>query len=203
MTANLAELTAWLEKHDPDYLNLITAATDEEFDVALIPFFQKAIDHMESNSKNFRLLGETGLTAAFVGCINGFGLLATQETNSNGHVDVIITGYLCTPKQKRLGEAKLYDGYVYHVGGLKQLLGYMTGRASGYLLNYVRKKNIVTHVKTLRDEMDVKLPCQQSGSCTDHKLMWSFCSVHNHSSGEQVKVSHIGFNLFAETSAMD
>lgn len=203
MSANLAELTAWMEKYEPDYLNLITATTEDEFDAALIPLLARAIDHLESNSKNFLNLGETGLTAAFVGCLNGFGLLVTQETNSNGHVDLIITGYLCSPEQKRLGEAKLYDGYAYHVGGLKQLLGYMTGRARGYLLNYVRKKNIADHVKTLRAEMDLKLPCHQSGSCTDHKLMWSFCSLHNHSSGEQVKVSHIGFNLFAEASAKD
>jgi hypothetical protein len=111
---------------------------------------------------------------------------------------VTITGYLCSPEQKRLGEAKLYKGYNYHIGGLKQLLGYMSGRASGYLLNYVRKRNIATLVKKLREEMNKKLPFDQSGTCTDHKLKWSFSSVHDHDSGEQVKVWHIGFNVSAD-----
>lgn len=199
MSTNLAELTTWLEKHEPDYLNLVTATTEDEFDTALIPLLARAVDHLESNSKNFQCLGETGLTAALGGRLSGFGLRVTHETNSNGHVDVTITGYLCSPEQKRLGEAKLYNGYAYHVGGLEQLLSYMSGRGgSGYLLNYVRKKNIVKLVKTLREEMDGKLPFYQSGSCTDHKLKWSFCSLHTHRSGEQVKVSHIGFNLFAD-----
>jgi hypothetical protein len=198
MSGNLADVTAWLEKYEPDYLNLVTATTEDEFDAALIPLLAKTIDHLESNSKNFKDLGETGLTAAFAGRLSGFGLRVTQETNSNGHVDVTITGYLSSPEQKRLGEAKLYDGYAYHIGGLEQLLGYMTGRAGGYLLNYVRKKKIANLVKKLREEMDKKLPFQQSGACADHKLKWSFSSLHDHSSGAQVKVSHIGFNIFAD-----
>lgn len=197
MTGNLAEIAAKLEK-DPDYLNLITATTESEFDAALIPLLAKTVDHLESNSKNYRDLGETGLTAVFAGSLSGIGLRVTQETNSNGHVDVTITGYLCSPEQKRLGEAKLYDGYVYHIAGLEQLLGYMTGRASGFLLNFVRKRNIATLVKKLRKEMDEKLPSQQAGSCTDHQLKWSFSSLHEHSSGEEVRISHIGFNVFAD-----
>ena len=148
LKGNLSEVTAWLEKHEPDYLDLVTAATEDEFDAALIPLLAKTVDHLESNSKNFSSLGETGLTAAFVGSLSGFGLRVTQETNANGHVDVTITGYLCSPEQKRLGEAKLYQGYAYHIGGLEQLLGYMSGRASGYLLNYVRKKNIATLISS-------------------------------------------------------
>ena len=196
MSANLAELTAWMEKHEPDYLNLVTAATEDEFDGALIPLVAQAVEYLEANSKNFQTLGETGLTAAFVGRLSGFGLRVTQETNANGHVDMTIAGYLCSPEQKRLGEAKLYRGYAYHVKGLGQLLGYMSGRASGYLLNYVRKRNIGNLVKMLREKMDGKLPFDQAGNCTDHTLKWSFCSVHDHSSGEQVKVLHVGVNLF-------
>jgi hypothetical protein len=193
--SNLSNVTAWLQQHEPDYLDLVTASTEDEFDAALIPLLAKTVDHLESNSKNFSSLGETGLTAAFVGRLSGFGLRVTQETNSNGHVDVTITGHLCSPEQKRLGEAKLYKGYAYHIGGLEQLLGYMTGRASGYLLNYVRKQNIATLIEQLREKMNERLPHGQTGSCTDHKLKWSFSSLHDHSSGEPVRVSHIGFNI--------
>ena len=198
MAANLQELVQRLEQQAPEYLTLVTASTDDEFDAALIPLLAKAVDHLESNSKNYKNLGETGLTAVFVSSLSGFGLRVTQETNSNGHVDVTITGYLCRPEQKRLGEAKLYDGYAYHIDGLKQLLGYMTGRASGYLLNYVRKKNIAILTNKLRAEMNENLPCAQSGSCTNYDLRWSFSSCHHHTSGEQVKVSHISFNIFAD-----
>jgi len=198
MAANLLELVQRLEQHEPEYLTLATASTDDEFDAALIPLLAKAVDHLESNSKNYIDLGETGLTAAFVASLSGFGLRVTQETNSNGHVDVTISGYLCRPEQKRLGEAKLYRGYVHHIGGLEQLLGYMTGRASGYLLNYVRKKNVATLIKELREEMDQKRPLDQTGICANHELKWSFSSLHNHSSGEQVKVSHISFNIFSD-----
>src|SRR5688572_22181054 len=103
MGTNLSELTAWLEKNEPDYLDLVTAQTEDEFDAALIPLLARTVDHLESNSTNFRGLGETGLTAALVGCLSGFGLRVTQETHSNGHVDVTITGYLSNPEQKRLG----------------------------------------------------------------------------------------------------
>ncbi len=198
MAASLFDLMHRLEQQEPEYLTLATASTDDEFDAALIPLLARAIDHLESNSKNYLSLGETGLTAALAGSLSGFGLRVTQETNSNGHVDVTITGYLCRPAQKRLGEAKLYDGYHYHVGGLEQLLGYMTGRSSGYLLNYVRKKDVAGLIKKLRAQLDKNQPLAQTGSCASHELKWSFSSLHNHTSGEQVKVSHIGFNMFAE-----
>ena len=198
MSTNLAELMSWMEKNEPDYVDLITATTEDEFDAALIPLLQKTVDHMESNSKNFRNLDETGLSAAFKGSLEGFGLLVTQETNSNGHVDVTITGYLGSPQQKRLGEAKLYNGYAYHIKGLEQLLGYMTGRAGGYILNYVRKKDIAQLVRNLRQEMDNGRPSRQSSACSDYRLKWSFCSHHNHTSGEQIKITHIGFNMFAD-----
>ena len=74
----------------------------------------------------------------------------------------------------------------------------MSGRASGYLLNYVRKKNIATLIKQLREKMNKQLPYGQSGSCTDYKLKWSFSSLHDHSSGEQVRVLHVGVNMYSE-----
>jgi hypothetical protein len=198
MATDLFEVFQRVAQQDPDYLALATASTADEFDAALIPLLGKAVDHLESNSKNFVTLGETGLTAALAGSLSNFGLRVTQEENSNGHVDVTITGYVCRPEQKRLGEAKLYDGYGYHVGGLKQLLGYMTGRDSGYLLNYVRRKNVATLVKQLREEMDRQRPCAQTDTCTNLGVKWSFVSVHRHSSGEQVKVSHISFNVYSD-----
>jgi hypothetical protein len=66
------------------------------------------------------------------------------------------------------------------------------------LLNYVRKKNVATLIKELRKEMDKKRPLKQTGACANHDLKWSFSSLHNHSSGEEVKVSHITVNVFSD-----
>ena len=200
---SLTDLTRRLCEKAPEYLDLITAATEEEFDNALIPLLAKAVEHMETNSKNFRRDDENGLTASFIGKLSNIGLIVTPEANSNGHVDITIEGYLCVPVQKRLGEAKLWKGYKYHVAGLKQLLGYMTGREStGILLSYVRKQRIEQLVKTLRVDMDKNLPLNQAGKCTDHTLHWSFSSHHRHTSGRNLKISHIACNMYiAETQA--
>lgn len=197
---NLLELATWLEMNEPEYLSLVVAETEDEFDAALVPLLSKAVDHLESNSRDLSELGENGLTAVLVGCLSGFGLLVTRETSSNGHVDLTITGKLCTPAQRRLGEAKLYDGYAYHIDGVAQLLGYMSGRASGYMINYVRKKRISHLIQNLRTKMDEELPMEQHGKCTDHQMKWSFCSTHSHSSGELVKLFHIGINLVPRRS---
>jgi hypothetical protein len=106
------------------------------------------------------------------------------------------------PIRKKLGEAKIYDGPEYHLKGLQQLLGrYTTGREGrGMLIVYVRKKNIASLIKKLREKMDADLPCQQQGEATDHAIKWSFITKHAHSCGENLEVGHIGCNLFIEGS---
>jgi hypothetical protein len=126
------------------------------------------------------------------------GLTVTQETNSNGHVDLLIEVNHCTPIRTKLAEAKIYKGYAYHVSGLNQLLNrYTTGREGrGLLIIYVRNKNIKNLMKKLRTDIDDKSPEQQHGVCVDHLLQWSFITVHEHSSGEKLEVGHIGCNLY-------
>jgi hypothetical protein len=125
------------------------------------------------------------------------GLTVTQETNSNGHVDLTIEADHCSPIRIKLGEAKIYSSPSYHIKGIGQLLGrYTSGRETpGLLINYVRKPDIKTIVSKLKTEMDKKLPDNQTGPCEDHVLKWSLRTKHKHSSGEIVSVGHIGFNL--------
>lgn len=181
----------------PAYLDLLTAKTDEEFEVAFTALLEDVVQHLERNKKNFEKLDEEGLSAAFAGKLSIPGLTVTQETNSNGHVDLTIEADHCSPARIKLGEAKIYSGPNYHIKGIGQLLGrYTTGRETpGLLINYVRKKDIKGITAKLKTAMDKKLPENQTGPCDDHALKWSLVTKHEHSSGEIVSIGHIGCNL--------
>jgi hypothetical protein len=188
-----------MRQKTPELLALLSAETDEEFDSALNPVLEKAVRHLEENKKNFTKLKEEGLTAALAGNIRILNLIQVeQETNSNGHVDLIIKSIACRQEKVRLGEAKIYDGFEYHISGLEQLIDrYSTGRdPSGILIEYIRKANIKKLVNDLRNRMDKELPLQQTDKSAEHKIKWSFITYHKHSSGEDLKVQHICCNLF-------
>jgi hypothetical protein len=192
-----AELFDRIKRKAPAYLDLLTAKTDGEFETAFTVILEGAVHHLEKNKKNFQKLDEEGLSGALAGALTVPGLTVTQETNSNGHVDLTIEADHCTPARIKLGEAKIYSSPSYHIKGIGQLLGrYATGRETpGLLINYVRKPNIRGIMVTLKTEMDKKLPQNQTGPCEDHALRWSLLTMHQHSSGEVVSITHIGCNL--------
>lgn len=181
----------------PEYLDLLTAETDSDFEKAFDALLEKALSGLEANKKNFEKLDEMGLSGALALALTTPGLAVTQESYSNGHVDLTIQANHCTPARKKLGEAKIYDGPEYHIKGLGQLLGrYTTGREGrGLLIVYFRKANIAGLVKKLRTRMDADLPCKQRGNTSDHILKWSFLSTHALKSGDNQEVGHIGCNL--------
>lgn len=192
---NLVEL---IKRKAPEYLDLLTATTEVEFERAFDSLLEKAISHLEENKGNFSTLGEVGLSGVLVAALSIPGLSVTQEDYSNGHVDIRIEADHCVPARFKLGEAKIYDGPEYHLQGLKQLLGrYATGRESrGLLIIYVRQQNIAGLVHKLRHRMDNDLPMNQKGKTRDYELRWSFISTHVHSSGQELDVGHFGCNLY-------
>jgi hypothetical protein len=192
-----AELFERVKRRAPALLDLIAAETEEEFEAAFTSILGTAVSHLEKNKKNFATLDEEGLSAVLVGSLNMPGLTATQETNSNGHVDLTIEADHCTPIRTKLGEAKIYSGPSYHIKGIGQLLGrYTTGRETpGLLISYVRQKNIKGITAKMRAAMDKELPERQVGPCEDHTLKWSLVTKHKHSSGEVLPISQIGCNL--------
>lgn len=196
----LAEFVEKLRRKAPELLDIISAESEDEFDSAFLPLMEKAIIHLEKNKKNFASLKEEGLTAVLAARLEAPGLTVTQETNSNGHVDIIITADHCTPIRTKLGEAKIFNYYGYHISGLEQLLGrYTTGReGSGLLIEFVRMKNIKELIEKLRERMDKELPLDQIDETTEHIIKWSFLTAHKHSSGENLTVQHISCNLFYE-----
>lgn len=200
ITDDVASLIEIIRRKDPEYLDLLTARTDEEFYFSLDRLLEKAVIDLESNGKNFKEVDEEGLTAALTMRITIPGLDATQETNSNGHVDITITARDSYPARIVLGEAKIYKGPVYHLKGLDQLINrYSTGRAHrGLLIEYYRERNITGLVAKLRKKMDDDHPCQQQGETRDHAVKWWFLSTHAHLSGENLEVAHVGCNLYVD-----
>src|SRR4051812_14991407 len=91
------DLIEMIRRKAPEYLDLITAATDEEFAAAFDVVLGKAVAHLEKNKKNFDALDEEGLTGALAGSLNIPGLSVAQETNSNGHVDLTVEADHCHP----------------------------------------------------------------------------------------------------------
>ena len=197
-TGSLAELVERIRRRAPEYLDLLAAATEEEFESAFEAILDRAVASLERDKVNYRTLSEDGLTGVLVTALSIPGLSVTRESHSNGHVDITIEADHCSPARRKLGEAKIYDGPEYHFKGLQQLLGrYTTGREGrGFLLVYFRKQDIAGLVARLRARMDADLPYGQDGTTRDHKLKWSFISSHRHSCGEKLDVGHVGCNLF-------
>jgi hypothetical protein len=197
---NADDLIELIRRKAPEYVDLLTAETDADFERAFDAILQIAVTHLEANRMKYKELDEEGLSSVLVAALSIPGLLAARETYSNGHVDIMIEAPLCLPARKKLGEAKIYDGPVYHFKGLEQLLGrYTSGREGrGILIIYFRKSDIAGLVKKLRRKMDNDLPLDQQGNTADHLLKWSFLSTHAHSCGENLQVGHIGCNLYTE-----
>ena len=193
-----AELIRSIERKAPEYLDLLTAEPDEEFERAFDAVLQRAVAQLEANKDNFRTLGEVALTGALAMALSIPGLTLTQEEHSNGHVDVTIVADHCVPLRRKLGEAKIYRGLAYHLDGLDQLLNrYSTGREGrGLLIEYFRTRDIAGLVEQLRKDMDATHPYGQKINTADHVHKWSFLSMHSHSSGEAVEVAHVGCNLY-------
>ena len=195
---SVGELVDRIRRKAPEYLDLLTADTDEVFELAFDILLESAIGHLERNKRNFQTMDETGLSAVLAGALSIPGLTVTQETNSNGHVDITIEAVYCVPARRKLGEAKIYDGPAYHIKGLEQLLGrYTTGREGrGLMIVYVRQKDIAGLLRRLREKMDTDFPMKQKGNTLNHILKWSFLSTHSHDCGEDLQVGHIGCNLY-------
>lgn len=198
-SSTLLDFIDQIQRKAPEYIDLLVADTDTSFEAAFAAILEKAVHSLEINGKNFAALDEEGLTAVLALALTIPGLTVTQETNSNGHVDLTVVADHCVPMRKKLGEAKIYDGPEKHLKGLAQLLGrYTTGREGrGLLISYVKKSGIAQIVTKLREKMDADKPLLQQGSTSDLPIKWAFLSRHDHSCGEVLEVGHISCNLGA------
>jgi hypothetical protein len=56
------KLVELIKRKAPEYLDLLTAATDAEFEKAFMSLLERAVAVLEKDKKNFADLGEDGLT---------------------------------------------------------------------------------------------------------------------------------------------
>jgi len=191
---NYIELTKRLSR---ETLDLVTSISNEEFDTAFDNWLTQAVANLEANKLNYQNLDENGLSAVLAGSLRTGEISVTQEQNSNGHVDLTFKLNNASPHRIKLGEAKIWRGKEYHAKGLDQILNrYTTGReCRGFVISYVRIKDIKDLFDTLRKYMDEAKPFNLDGLCVDHNIKWSFLSKHRHDSGELISICHLGCNM--------
>ena len=195
----LYDLTDQLRQQSPEHLDLFASLSDDDFQTAFDSLLGKALAGLEESKKGFQTLEEPALSAVLRLAMLVPGLSVTLEQHSNGHADLTIESYRLGIARRILGEAKIHDGPKYHIDGVKQLLGYMTGRElRGLIVVYMRKASGSLLMKKVRDTMDAELPEQQQGTTTAHPLKWAFDSRHSHSCGDTVRISHVACNLHVE-----
>ncbi len=147
-----------------------------------------ALREMESNAKNFSLLGEDGMTAYICSIFNQSGIFSSKnEPNSNGHVDIVIE---CPMVSNAIfcikGEAKIWSTNQYCLNGFDQLNGYLTGVPHHALfLYYFRGQTCDDIFSAYIDE----LITQKGGSksfCVDRHGK----TEHTHLSKSKICVDH-------------
>jgi hypothetical protein len=193
--SSLQRLIGLLETHNPNILELLRAETEEAFVEATEDAIDRAIRTIEKGAKEYSRLQEPGLSQLLVDLLNLNGFLATAETNHNGHVDVVVE-HAIGRRWKYLGECKVHRGYQYHIDGCEQLLGYCTGREfRAFCMDFFDKPGVFEKLQKLREDIDAKLPLEQSLPSVDHEIKGAFVTSHRHINGSDVEILHLGCSV--------
>src|SRR5271169_1259414 len=91
------DLTERLRSIAPEYIDLVTAATDAQFENAFVAILEKKLAALERSKREYQEVGEVGLTAFLVAALSVPGLTASQEMHSAGHVDITVEADHCVP----------------------------------------------------------------------------------------------------------
>lgn len=195
----LYELTDQLRWQSPEHLDLFASLSDDDFQIAFDSLLGKALAGLEESKNGFQSLDEPALSAVLRLAMLVPGLSVVLEQHSNGHADLTFESYRLGMARRILGEAKIYDGPKYHIDGVGQLLGYMTGRElRGLMVVYMRKANGAKLMEDVRNKMDTAKPEKQQGKTTAHPLKWAFDTNHLHSSGDNIRITHVACNLYVD-----
>lgn len=196
MAKNLYNLFERISGTLPEALNTFRAQTPKGFVATSERLLADAVDHLESQGNYLRNSYEDTITSSVIGFFNRYGIRASSQTNSRGHVDIFIK-HSFLPGLEVCGEAKIWKGAGYHVKGLGQVLGYCTGRTPYcFILEYVTEGNITDIVSKLRARLDGQLPEAQQGHANEHtSIKWALVTLHLHSSGKNMEVLHATANL--------
>jgi len=197
-TKGLFSWTKYKRERSAAYIDLELAQSEIEFQKAFEEILFNAIDRLERSKNNLNKLGEDGISDFLAASITIPDLLdASREQNSNGHADIIIQTIGLKPRRKIIGEAKIDTRPSHVIDGIKQLLGYATGRESmNLLLIYAKKKPVVKSISDIRKKMDDNKPYGQVKDTEDYLQEWCYMAEHMHSSGKPLKIHYIGCNMY-------
>jgi hypothetical protein len=193
--ASLDTLMGMLSIANPELKGLLEAQTEATFVEVFERGLERAIRTVESNAKHYGSMKEPGLSQLLADLLRQAGFRAEAEANHNGHVDLKVESWF-QPAWKCLGECKIYNGYEYHIGGLKQLLGYGTGaQAKLFLIDFFKKAGMYVFLEGLKKEMDAQRPHGQVEEGKQHPMKGGFETRHPHVSGATVTIAHLGCNV--------
>ena len=105
-----------LRRKAPEYLDILTAETDADFEKAFDALLQKSVEGLETNKEYFKTLGEDALSGILAMALTMPGLTVTREAHSNGHIDLTILADRCIPRRKTGGSKGLGRPRIPHTG---------------------------------------------------------------------------------------
>jgi hypothetical protein len=113
---------------------------------------------------------------------------ATTGMYSQGNTDIVIRYKLLKEHEfEYVGEAKIYYDIPYLVGGVFQLLGYLTGRhPNSFVLIYDRKEKCDTRFKEYISELTKISSVEEKSPALNREAE----TQHTHKSGARVVVNH-------------
>lgn len=152
------------------------------------------ISQIERSAKEYRSLGEDGISSLIVTTLNAtMVLVAEREANSRGRVDLTITAPAYAPDHKfrYLGEAKVWSTKQYCINGFEQLMGYITGRhKNSFTIIYYRINECDDQFK----EYLTDLLIQKGGRQITTGPRFS-TTEHTHSSTANIDIDHYAVHL--------
>ncbi len=182
----------------PECITVLTSKSVDDVNEGIYSLIEKAARTLESNKRLFNPLNENGLTGIIITSLSTFGIEASPQTHTNGHVDITIKAKNSNFSYFILGEAKIHHGPKRHVDGLTQLfIRYMTGREpTGFMISYFKQDKIKSCIESIISHMETEKPHDLQGSISKWRGNWAFISKHIHPTGESIPIFHIGCNLF-------
>lgn len=178
---------------------LYVSGTREAFLDAAECLIERVVHRMESSRATYRKLDEPDLSKLVVELLGEL-VPSESEAHQNGHVDVTIRH----PRNlgfRHITECKIWNGGKRHRDGMRQLLGYTTGRElrAMCLTFFIRHKRMAFLLQRLRGELELAPDPPSKGPSEDHPfLKGAFVTRHEHSSGSELGIVHVGCHLWEE-----
>ena len=156
----------------------------------------EAISQMEKSAKEFKELGEDGLTTTIVQSLNLTPYFtATREESSKGHVDITIKAptFISEYMFTCLGEAKIWNGAKYSLKGFDQLNQYSTGSyPNQFTITYFKIGDCESLFMKFRTSLTTNRSCEILPNPTNRY----FQTKHKHNSGAFIETDHYSANMY-------